>query len=230
MDVIIVGFYTRNTLYEDHVKNLIASLKLYDLPYKIVPIDNKGSWHKNMQYKPTFLKNILMELDPSPLVYVDADAVFCQYPQLFNELPTIPNVSLAAHILDHNLYRRKGTPSELLSGTVYLKNDKMCKEMVDEWIKECKVDERLWDQVGLQRVVEKNKGRFYELPGEYCCIHDYMADRITSPVIQHFQASRVFRHGGGDINRPGRHHVRNRISDAPRVVTQNGVLKIRRIH
>ena len=123
----------------------------------------------------------------------------------------------------------KGTPSELLSVTVFLKNDRICKEMVEEWITECKVDERLWDQVGLQRVVARHENRFYDLPGEYCMIHDYMADRITQPVIQHFQASRVFRQGG-DINRPNAHHVQKILTNTPRVVRENGILKIRRIH
>jgi len=223
MNVIVVAYYTKGSLYEEHVRNLIDSLKLYNVPYRVIGIDNKGSWYQNMQYKPTFLKQMLEELHPAPIVYIDADAVFCKEPIYFDQLAKDKKISLSAHILDHNLYRRKGIPSEMLSGTVFLQNDKKCKELVEQWILKCGEDPKLWDQRALQWVMEQkdNKQCFHNLPAEYCMIFDYMSNRIKDPIIQHFQASRVYRN-----------RAEQRIVDPsiPRVIEKNGVVKIRRIH
>jgi hypothetical protein len=216
VDFVVVAYYTPNTIYELHVKNLIESLKAQELSYKVVPVDNQGDWYKNTQYKPRFLLRMLDDLAPAPIVYVDADAVFCRYPSLFEELSKDASVDVAAYVLDHNKFRRKGTPPELLSGTLYFANNSKTREIIKLWIRECEGDPKLWDQVGLQRVLENFN--FSLLPPEYCQIFDYMSS-IKDPVIKHFQASRSARNNKRNVN-----------LNKPRLIRQNGVVRIRRIH
>lgn len=187
---LITAFYTRATQYETHAKSLIKSLKKFKLSYEITPVDSLGDWYKNMQFKPTFLKQMLEKYYPHSIVYVDVDAIFCRYPALFDELDKISNFSVGVHVLDHSKYRRKAQSPELLSGTIFLKNNKETSIIIDEWIEECKRDPELWDQRALASVLKERD--FHVLPEEYCTIFDYMAD-VKEPVIKHFQASRTER-------------------------------------
>jgi len=187
---LVAAFYTKATQYENHARNLIESLKEFKLPYEITPIDNLGDWYKNMQFKPTFLKQMLEKYHPHSIVYVDVDAVFYRYPALFDQLDRMPNLSVGVHILDHSKYRRRNHPPELLSGTIFLKNNQKTSIIINEWIEECKKDSRLWDQRALASVLREKD--FYVLPEEYCTIFDYMSS-VKYPVIKHFQASRVER-------------------------------------
>ncbi len=219
----VVAFYTKNSAYEEHSKELIKSLQVFNIPYDVTPINPLGDWYKNMQYKPTFLQQMLEKHHPHSIIYVDADAVFCRYPEYFNKLDSEPDVNIAVHLLDHTKRRRKNHPPEMLSGTIFLKNTERTKEIVSKWIAECGRDSKLWDQVALKNVLRSYK--FHLLPEEYCTIFDYMSD-VKNPVIRHFQASRQEKNRhikkakfrGGDKNP----------SSNPRVVKRNGVIRIRR--
>lgn len=193
MNWIITAYFTRSTQYEDHAKVLVESLKKFDLPHNIVPIDSLGDWYKNTQYKPTFLKQMLKNYAPHSVIYVDVDAVFCRYPTFFDELNEMSDLTLSAHILDHSKYRRKNHPPELLSGTIFLKNNEGTRIIVDKWIEECKKDPKLWDQRALEAALRTRKEGFLILPEEYCVIFDYMSS-VENPVIKHFQASRTEKH------------------------------------
>ena len=184
---IICAYYTKNTAYEEYSKGFIESLKQLNLPCDVVPIDNKGDWYANMQYKPMFLKQMLEKHYPNSIVYVDIDATFCQFPGFFDRLDQEPDVDMAVHVLDHSRYRRKNHPPELLSGTIFLKNTKVTKQIVKEWIQECRKNPRLWDQRALATVLREHK--YHLLPEEYVVIFDYMSS-VKNPVIKHFQASR----------------------------------------
>lgn len=214
---IIVAYFTRGSIYEDHVKNLVQSLKVFNLPYEVVPITNRGNWYKNMQYKPTFLRQMLEKYSPYSIVYVDADAVFYRYPDFFNELERdLTDVDIAVHVLDHSKRGRKKCAPELLSGTIFVRNSKNSSIILREWVNECRRDPNLWDQRALATVLQRHP--FYELPEEYCAIFDYMRD-VKNPVIKHFQASREVRA-----------QEKKKVRRKPRVVICNGVVKIGRIH
>ncbi len=189
MSWVIAAYYTRGTIYEGHANNLVQSLKTFSLPYEITPIDDLGSWYANMQFKPTLIKQMLEKYNQKSLIYVDVDAIFMAYPALFDDLDKMSNVDVAAHLLDHSKYRRRNAGTELLSGTLYFKNNECTSILIDRWIEECKKDPKLWDQVALARILGEN---YYKLPDRYCCIWDYMVG-VQNPVIKHFQASRVAR-------------------------------------
>ena len=192
MNIIFVAYYTKNSLYEEYAKNLAQSLHQFDLTYRIVGIDDRGNWDRNTHYKPTFLRRMLDELNPVPLVYIDVDSLIHRMPTVFGELATDPTVDIAAYILDHKKFGRTAEP-ELLSGTLYLANTSNTRQIVDDWIQTCKSSEQLWDQVALHQVLKSHWYRgFRKLPEQYCVIYDYMQSVKDSVIVQ-YQASRLCR-------------------------------------
>lgn len=189
MSFLVVGYYTRNTLYEDMAKVFVESLKKFNIVYHIQAIEDLGDWHLNTSYKPTFLREMLDTFDQD-IVYVDVDAEFFRYPYLFNEI----NYNIAVHYFNKELHRTvnkrsRVTGYEVLSGTVFLKNCEATKLIVENWERECKKFPYTWDQVSLAKVIGTD---FYNLPEEYCTIFDVMS-HVRLPVIKHYQASRVMR-------------------------------------
>lgn len=190
MKPVIVAYFTANTIYEDHAKNFIRSAQEFNVPYEVTPIKSMGDWYANMQWKPTFINDMMMKHYPRSVVYVDIDAVFFKSPVLFDELDQDSSVHIGVHLLDHSKRRRSNHSLELLSGTVYLKNTVTTQKIVREWIKACKASSTVWDQVALSHVLHGGDYSYYILPEEYCTIFDYMAD-VKEPVIKHYQASRT---------------------------------------
>jgi len=215
---VVVAYFTVGTPYEEHARKLIQSLSVFILPYDIKPIKDMGDWYANMQYKPTFILEMLKKYPKRSIVYVDVDAVFFRYPEYFNYLDTQSTDEIAVHILDHTKFARKNQSPELLSGTIYFRNTEKSSIIVREWVEECKKDKKLWDQKALARVLRNYP--YHVLPAEYTTIFDYMSS-IKHPVIRHYQASRQNRN-----RRPTSIPKRK-----PRIVKSNGVIvKIGRVH
>lgn len=173
----VISYYTKNTGYEIEVEKLIASLVKFNIPYDIECINNLGDWDKNTRYKALLIKKKLEQYDK--VVFIDADAVVMQYPILFDQL----ECDIAVHL-------RNGT--ELLSGTLYLQNTSLTKQLVNVWIQKNKTCTAI-EQRNLQSVIKTIPGlRLVELPGNYTKIFDTMKN-VGEPVIVHNQASRKFR-------------------------------------
>lgn len=187
MSFIVVGYFTTGTLYEQEAGRLIASLRQYRIPYYIAPVQSKGDWYQNTQWKPTFVRQMLDKFNSKSIVYVDVDAEFLAYPSLFDELDARSDVHVGVHLLDHIKRGRPHADFELLSGTIFFKNDNVARTIIDRWIEKCKNAGKLWDQVALAEVLRGLP--YYVLPEEYCTIFDYMND-VVHPVIRHYQASR----------------------------------------
>lgn len=194
MNFIVCAYYTKNTIYEEKAQTLKQSLVKYNIPFYLEGIDNLGDWSKNTNYKPTFLKEMLDKFPNKDIVYVDVDAEFFSFPELFNVLSLYENVNVGLYLLDRSqVYKRGQKGFEVLSGTIFLKNNNSkVKQIVSNWILECKNNPRQWDQKSLEKVLN---GDFYKLPAEYCCIFDRM-DFVKNPVILHYQASRIVRKEG----------------------------------
>lgn len=188
MAYIVVGYYTEHTSYADESKNLIASLDRLKLPYDIMAVPNQGSWQENTQYKPYFIKQMLIKHYPKDILYLDVDAVVHKHPVYFDKV----NFDIGVH------YMRS---VELISSTVYLRNNSRIGILVDRWIQMCVHNPQVWDQKVLQSVINQSKDlhlKIGNLPPEYCKIFDLMAV-IKDPVIEQFQASRRFK---GEIDGP----------------------------
>jgi len=216
MGWLICAYFTTDKLYTKHAKRLIESIKKFELPYDIHPIETFNDWYKGTQYKPIFLKKILEKYSGHSIVYVDVDAIFCGYPEFFDTLHTkMPEVNIAVHVLDHNKYRRKNHPPELLSGTIFLRNNMETSIIIQEWILELNKDPKLWDQRALEKVLKNHP--YYNLPEEYCTIFDYMSS-VKNPIIKHFQASREIRRDERDKAKKKKPRLK--------VVENNSVVKL----
>jgi len=189
--VIVIAYYTPD--YKEHIDRLLHSCFKFGLHYSFTQIEDKGGWVNNCLYKPTFIREML-EHFREPILYVDADAEFIEYPKLFDDI----ECDIAAHTLDWGKYRdkRKGY-YELLSGTLYFCNTVKAIELLEEWENKCKTEVDCFDQWHLDKIMHEKRGyfgdeelRIYDLPPEYCHVKDIMTG---NPVIFHNQASRETR-------------------------------------
>jgi len=187
---IVVGYYTENTLYVRKAKTLIETLDLNNILYYIEAIDNLGSWWKNTNYKPTFIKRMLKEFPDYDIIYVDVDSRFLRYPILFDTL----DCDIAVHEFDRSNWP-KGKGREVLSGTIFLRNNERVFNLVEKWEEQCKKNPKIWDQKSLEKILD---GNFYRLPGEYCKIFGLM-EEVKEPIIIQYQSSRGVRRNKGRL-------------------------------
>jgi len=194
---IVVGYYTENTFYEKEAIEVGLSASNLEIPCYFHDVKDQGNWHKNTNYKPTFLLEMFEKYkdDYIAIVYVDVDARFVAYPELFDTLAAVP-CPIAVHNFDRSCYRGgRENGYEILSGTIYLQTLNETKWILEKWERECQSHIGTWDQKNLEKVL---KGNYHNLPYQYCMIYDRYKD-TENPVIIHYQASRKVRSRGGSL-------------------------------
>lgn len=175
--MIFISYYTRGTPYEEEVKNLIGSLKKFNLTYVVYPTESVGSWCGNCALKPSILLRALNDYpNEDSIVYLDADAIILKPPELFKHIQS----DIAVHY-------KNG--SELLSGTIFLRNTIATRKLLENWIRHQTSD--VWDQKVLQEVIKTGNVSMSELPKEY--VHIFDDNPTQDTVIIHNQASRRFK-------------------------------------
>jgi hypothetical protein len=189
-DLLIVGYYTISTPYEDEAKKLIASCNKIGIQHDIKGVQNLGSWQSNTRYKANFMLDMLTKHPDKRLLYVDCDAVIHSLPVLFKNY----SADVAVRFQDFN-WRK----NECLSGTIYMENNLKTRRLCELWAKE-NVSEganaKTFEQWNLAKAIEqmgKTDGLVCKnLPPEYTFIFDSMRKMYPGavPVIEHFQASR----------------------------------------
>jgi len=192
----LCAYYTHNyqCIYSQYLK---PSLDKQDIhPTLIQVLASLGNWKANTDYKPEFILDCLDGM--WDVVITDVDSVIHSYPTLFDEIP--PQYDIAAHTFRWDLHY--GRPedegkTELLSGTLYLRNNEKVKKLVKKWIE--LLPKHSWEQQALQEAIKLSPDiKVYDLPREYCYINSCppringgkVAVPIENPVIEHFQASR----------------------------------------
>lgn len=193
--MIYASFYTPGNYEKVINQYLIPSLIKFNLPCNIVKIEDKGNWLDNTAQKPVILLETLIKYKED-VIFLDGDATIEQYPSLFDQIPH--DYDLAVHYLDwwkfwHNKENRN--LFHLLSGTLMLRYNDKILHLVDNWIKECKKNRNIVEQKILGSLIEQNHDiKVYNLPIEYCAIINKDNTRkILNPVIEHHQASRLYR-------------------------------------
>ena len=193
-DLLIVGYYTVNTPYEQEAQRLIDSCKNLGLNYDIQGVQNFGSWQSNTRYKANFMLNMLHAHPGKRILYVDCDAVIHETPDLFI------NYSADISVRYQDFSYRK---NECLSGTIYMENNLKTKRLCEFWANTNRTEgpnAKTLEQVNLGRAIDKmvtSEGLIFKnLPPEYTFIFDSMRKIYpdAKPVIEHFQASRKYRH------------------------------------
>jgi len=191
-DLMVVGYYTKGTLYEEEAKKTIASAQALGLNHDIVGVEDFGGWQANTRYKAKFMREMLDKHPEHRLLYVDCDSIIRRRPELFEDY----SADIAIRYQDFR-WRK----NECLSGTIYMENNKRTRELCDIWY-QTNVDDpdqvKNIEQWNLAKIIENMKPqglRVKNLPPEYTFIFDHMK-RIypqAQPVIEHFQASRKAR-------------------------------------
>jgi hypothetical protein len=186
---LIIAYYTLGNPYQQLSENLRKSCKEFNLPLFLKPIENLGSWEKNTHYKANFISECLERFSEN-LVYVDVDAEFKRYPDLFESLECD-----IAYRTENFRWRK----NEALSGTIFIGNNDRVRSLVNLWKSINEANESFrsrpdtWEQANLQRATEQTPEIDYKnLPPEYTYIFDHTKSMYPNilPVIEHFQASR----------------------------------------
>jgi hypothetical protein len=184
---LIVSFYTRDTIYEKEVEDLILSCRGLNLEAHIEPRADLGSWEKNCCQKPEFILECLNRFK-RPILWVDADAMILQRPSL-----SYDGFDLAIHFNDFE-------KRIVRSGTIYAAPTAAAKRLMSRWHRAClQTFDRLkdlpyGDQGQLPKLLLSAKSlKVAKLPVEYVQIFDRDPIPIERAVILHSQASRTAR-------------------------------------
>ncbi len=219
----VISMYTKNTPYEEEIKELGHSCDQFKVDYKFYPIVNLKDWVKNTQQKATVIQEALDEFK-CDLVWLDADAVILKKLELFNQLTKDDDFDICIHRANYNSaerleknnlshdyknrdYRNKVSSfikklrhpkGEILSGTIYFKNSAQTKKLVGEWV-ELNTQKSEWDQRTLQEVIDGGSNGYVvkQLPESYVKIvsrdNDIADVDNGNNYIVHKQLSRTYR-------------------------------------
>jgi hypothetical protein len=193
-NMMVVGYYTVDTPYEEEAQNLLASLNKLGINHDISGVKTLGNWQANTRFKAGFMLDMLIKHPNHRLLYVDCDAVVHTMPDLFKNY----NCDIAVRWQDFR-WRK----NECLSGTIYMENNSRTKHLCELWrdinVNEGNASSRM-EQWNLDEVITQMKAGDTEftvknLPAEYTFIFDSMKAMYPTaiPVIEHFQASRRFK-------------------------------------
>lgn len=193
---LIISFYTKKTLYQLEIQNLLESCEKWNLPIEIEGVESFGSWELNCAYKPFFIYRKLQELK-RPLLWLDADAVVVKKPEWIEAFGGDFSVRINEHLpSDH--------PSKVISGTIFANYTPECSQLLREWVKEShnqlmqeERKEEFWDQIALRDALlsKAHAANVKSMPLSYAKISDHPEDcrLVSDPVIEHYQASRRFK-------------------------------------
>ena len=187
-DYIIISAYTVNTAYEEEVKDLEECCKKFKYNYKLYPYESTGDWVLNTMQKPKIILQAMEEHPTKDIVWIDADALICQPLKLFD--------GKFNHDIGIHFYQHSDIPNEVLSGTIYIKNNDKMLHVVKDW---ASAKDRNLDQRHLEHLIKvkyARKLKILNLPEEYVKIRLQKEDiENVVGVITHKQLSREQRHG-----------------------------------
>jgi hypothetical protein len=107
---IFTSFYTAG--YEAHASRLVTSLKQRQLEFKVERLDLAGDWDAKCNHRARWIAHTLDDYPDRPVVWLDADTIVFQRPNLFFELAEYPG----ARRYDIAYFRR---PQGLVGGVIY---------------------------------------------------------------------------------------------------------------
>ena len=204
MSFVITSYFTIDNAYAEVAhKYILSSLNKFTPKLKsdIRGIFSKGGWGANTSYKPEFIKIMLEHHKEDDIIFVDSDAEILAYPSLFENIPK--EYFLGAYKLDRNKWYGKefleSERFELLSGTLFIRNCSQSKAILEEWIRRCFLNPKVWEQKVLYEIIKEKHIKVYELPQEYCRILSMPNGSVpilecNNPVIVHHQISRKLKH------------------------------------
>jgi hypothetical protein len=186
-----IAYYTPNyqEILDTCLKNSFDRLELKNTYIK--QIKPCGNWKKNTDYKPLFIKEYL-EQSTLDIVYLDVDATITSYPTLFYELPS--EFDIGIHLYNEGDYYKDRTRKELLTGTLYFRNNSKVIDLLTTWIS--LLNNFQFEQHALAEALKQHPEiNIYYLPIEYCYIPvlsngETPYNQVLNPIICQWQASR----------------------------------------
>lgn len=180
--MIIIGYYTTDSVYQDSYELLEKSLVRigHRFDYKAIP---PADWKSVTDLKPRVVLEKLQQYQ-EPVLYLDADAfVHENLDKYFED----KNCDIAVNFL-----KKKSGEEELLSGTVYFDYNDKVLQLVQLWIKTGLDNPELNDQQSLQKTVSEYEGELsvFRLSSAFTYIFDWKYPDVETPIIEHMQASR----------------------------------------
>ncbi|MGB7977964.1 MAG: putative nucleotide-diphospho-sugar transferase [Chlamydiales bacterium] len=184
----LISFYTKNTIYEKEIEDLAASCQTLGIDHYIEAREDLGSWETNCSQKPLFIYECLQRFN-EPLLWVDADGIAFQKPQL--------------HLgeCDLGLYFNNKNTLHARNATIYVSPTENAKAFLQLWYEtlltlNARPNRRLTpDQPVMISLIRKKTIplKIGELPLAYMQIFDRDKVPLDQTVILHFQASRTAR-------------------------------------
>ena len=177
----IIGFYSKDTQYEEEAKEFAKSLDHFNLKYSLYPVENKGQWELNCAQKANVCMNALHDHTDN-ILYLDVDARIQRDPPFHEIEDSIPGYAvLPVHFQDQAFL--------LASGTIYFPNNQISRDVVTDWLEYQKIHPTMWDQRTLQKVHINHSRKYLDL--KWCTIADnHYTKNVKNPVVYHTQASR----------------------------------------
>lgn len=182
----IASYYTPD--YEKFYIPFTESYANHGIKFIIIPV-KKEKWHKAVAGKMKYILDCFNQFPDYDFVWCDIDAVFREYPALFDEMD---GYDFAAHkhiVTDAEMEWIEpmyGFKPEFLyyTGTMFFKNNERTRKFLDLWIKthEKYKDYKRPTQASLYWTLKGMKDgdlTIYDLPSSYC----YLRPDI---VVEHF--------------------------------------------
>jgi len=177
--MIVVGYYTSNTPYEQEAHELAANMEQYGLKYRLYSVESKLFWTYNCAMKPEFILKGLDELQEN-ILYTDVDSRFLRTPPFHEIEKDIPGFCICSP------YGKK----ELISATMYFPNNELSRKILRHWSEEQQKDLGVWDQRVLESIIDNYD--YFVMDEAWLKIYDNENYSGGVPIVEHYQASRKY--------------------------------------
>jgi hypothetical protein len=185
---VVIAYYTKDTPYEQELDGFVARCEAGRLKHHIYGLKSQGSWALNCGMKPSVIARAMEEWPDRNILYVDIDARIKNTGRVWAQFSDMDS-DFAAHWL--------GLKNELLSGTLFFKNNERTRQLVNHWIAAQAEAPEVKDQETLastlQTYAKLLKIKVARLPANYTRIFDRKEQEGAEPYIEHFQASRKYK-------------------------------------
>jgi len=180
-----IAYYTPS--YRGQAERLVTSLMKYDLPFYVKIYEDRGSWVNNVNIKPEFILECLETFDED-LMFLDADAEVVRQPPLDYLAGDSIGIYLMVWYDPENPKMEK--QQELISASIWVPNNERNKQIIKEWVNECKNHPKRWDQKNFQSTIRK-QGQYpvYLMQPEWAYVEKYHGKLGLDPIIIQHQYS-----------------------------------------
>ena len=124
--MIVVSFYTKDTIYEQEAMKLMASLQALNMDYDVQGIESRGNWRANVGYKPEFLLQML-DRHKQPIMWMDVDDTMVKRPETL--LKTKCDIAFV-FVYEYFGLQVPGPSTAIL----YFANNGVAKGILKDWI------------------------------------------------------------------------------------------------